>query len=185
MIAGATKTLNVPVRVWAIIGHKNAGKSTIIGHLTSQVGSGANGLRRGRNAAYEEILLRGGGYLYVFARRMAWQEAGIDPPGVETRMKVFARRTQRYSNILPACINVLMALRYDPDNGCPGAKQYLSYFAAAGWSLESLVLLSPTPKQLDYDCFGAPTLYTFDATIDLHHRISWVVGAVRNHFGWA
>jgi hypothetical protein len=47
------------IRVWAVIGDGDTGKSTVIGHLISQLGQGSGGLR--------QVLLRGGG-IFRFTR---------------------------------------------------------------------------------------------------------------------
>ncbi len=167
---------NTQVRFWAIIGPPQVGKSTTIGHLTSQLGRGPGGIR--------EVLLRGGGYLTIFGRRMAWQEKGDGPDKVVKLINEQVRRLQSHNpNISISFFNVLMALRFDSENGCPDGHEYLSHFVQHDWLIESLVLLSPDDKHYHYHRFGAPILYIHNSNIDF--EISQMVGKVRNHFGWA
>ena len=164
------------VRVWAVLGDKNAGKSTVISNLISQRGRGQGGFRH--------VSLRGGGRLYLYARRMAWQEAEKGPKDVIAAVHAMGRG---YVST-PGWVNVLMALRYKPDNGCPGGDEYLEAFAEQAWFIESLVLLDYDRKaHAAYHYFGAPTLELPGSSAFARdpRKHAALAGAVRNHFGWA
>jgi hypothetical protein len=165
------------IRLWAVIGDANTGKSTAIGHLTSQLGRGDGGIR--------QVLLRGGGYLTLFARRMAWQEAKRNPREVVKLVNQQARRL-RASNppISSSWFNVLCALRVDAVYGFPAGHEYLSHFVEQGWELENLVVMSPDQRSYHYHRFGAPMLELHDSAAPAM-EIGWMVGQIRNHFGWA
>jgi hypothetical protein len=172
------------VRIWAILGADSVGKSTTIGHLIGDFGKGRGGLRPGPGGM-RQVLLRGGGYLTVFSRRTSWQEAGEPPEGVVKFIRQqnlqFERRGGR--RIVAAYFNVLTALRTDRLGRFPPAEDYLSHFVKQDWHIESLALLSPTDADEGlYHRFGAPTCYVYDSC-DI--QIGWMVGQVRNHFGWA
>jgi hypothetical protein len=168
------------VKLWAILGDPRTGKSTIIGNLVSQTTRGPGGFR--------DVLLRGGGYLRVFALRQACQEARRSP---EALVGLIAERALGLMRSRPAIsvsrVNVLLALRFAETNGYPPGHQYLSFFVQHGWSIESLVLLNYEDRHEFYHYFGAPTYDLLDSARLLQnpfHR-EWIVGQVRNHFGWA
>jgi hypothetical protein len=169
------------VRVWAIVGDRDAGKSTTISYLVSQFGRGQGGFRH--------VLLRSGGFLYVYARRMAWQEAKKQPSEVVQIVNRQAHNLMRAGR--PASIgwiNVLAALHFDPSNGCPSGHEYLSYFADQGWTIESLVLMDYDESRHGfYHHFGVPTFELYDSAAMVRQEAEhgWLVGKVRNHFGWA
>jgi len=173
------------VRVWAVLGDSDAGKSTTIGHLTSRLNQGPVGIVK--------VLLRGGGYLHIYGKKMALQEAevypddettpAIDQKGFMTNINDRAAELQHNPTISAGYFNILIALRFNQVNNYPCGLDYLSSFVEKGWSIESLVLLSPTPEQQEeYGRFGAPTLSVDNSrNIEINH----MVGQVRNHFGWA
>lgn len=169
------------VRVWAIIGDANSGKSTMIGHLTSHFGATDNGLKSGRADRFCNVLLRGGGLRRVWSRRMAFQEAGLDPSAAADMI------LERQNQDKP--LNILISLRHSSHNGFPGAETYLSSFLKRGWSLSSLVLMGPTPDIDTYLEFGSPTLAVWPRQfLDKSENIEEIglrVGQIRNHFGWA
>jgi hypothetical protein len=82
-----------------------------------------------------------------------------------------------------------MALRLDAANNCPTGHVYLSHFVNEGWLLESLVLMDfrHEDRRDFYHNFGAPTLdLAHSARMARNpHQHEWMVGQVRNHFGWA
>jgi hypothetical protein len=168
-------------RVWGVIGKGNTGKSTVIGNLISTLGRGAGGFRH--------IRLRGGGYLYVYARRQSVQEANRSPQQVVADAVRNAGTVQRNSGIAISYMNLLMAIRSDAGiNGHPAATVYLSDFVKAGWTTESLALTDEDEKDRSpYYEFGAPFCEVADATTWVRGPSShqWLVSQVRNHFGWA
>lgn len=172
------------VRLWGVLGAGSVGKSTAIGHLVGDFGRGRNGLRQGRGAAMREILLRGGGYLWLFSRRMSLQEArkypGVVVKDVANQIK---RVRSENPSIEPAYINVLFALRTDQFGNFPRAEGYLSHFIRNDWEIKSLALLSPNAQDRQlYRRFGAPICFVRRSRqIDISHA----VGQVRNHFRWA
>jgi hypothetical protein len=170
------------IRIWAVIGAGNVGKSTTIGHLAGDFGKGQGGLRQTLGGK-REVLLRGGGYLTVFSWRVSRQDAGQSP---DETVKFLKRQSSQFDGDRPiasACFNVLVALRTDRRGNLPVAAEYLSHFVRQGWIVESLALLSPTDRDEDlYHRFGAPTCYVYGSR-DI--KIAWMVGQVRNHFGWA
>jgi hypothetical protein len=170
------------VRVWAILGDPGTGKSTTIRYLISQQTTGPGNIR--------DILLRGGGYLRLYASRRASQEARKSPEDVIKLIKEKGRRLTHGRPRLSICwLNVLMALRFDAANGCPPGHQYLSTFVEHGWLLESLVLMNyrDQDRREFYHDFGAPTLDLLDSTRMARDpsQHAWMVGQVRSHFGWA
>ena len=177
------------IRIWVILGDPGAGKSTAIGHLTSQFGATENGLRQGPSPDESSVLLRGGGYLTILSRRMAWQEAEKKPQEVVDLILGKARQRQaEVPAISISWFNVLMALRYDAHdqrpNDFPAGYDYLSHFVRQGWFIESLVLLNPNAARYHYHRFGASTYDLYDTTHP-DNQIAWTVGQIRNHFGWA
>jgi hypothetical protein len=162
------------VRVWAVVGPQRAGKSPTIGILTSQGIEGRTNKR--------DVLLRGGGYLRIWAFRQSLQERRREP---EAFIAAVARKARE-----PRYLNVLVALRSDEVNGLPRADGYLRAFWNAGWALQSLVLLEWDNRSIDYEAyarFGVPTLCmaNTEALFQDTGRHAELVGHVRNHFGWA
>ena len=172
------------IRLWAVLGAKSVGKSTTVGHLFGHFGSGANGIDPRRGDDFKKILLRGGGFLYVFARRQSRQEAGKSKQ--QTEMEVLDKIEKlRKTNpaIEPAFINVLLALRTDRYQSRPRAEVYLTYFVNQGWQIASLAVLKPSARDRRlYHRFGAPICYVNNPR---QIGIAHTVGRVRNHFGWA
>jgi hypothetical protein len=171
------------IRIWGVLGAGGVGKSTTVGHLIGDFGKGKGGLRPGPGGI-RQILLRGGGHLTVFGRRSSWQEAKKTPQQVAQIVK---RQCSQISTQNPAItianFNILMALRTDKFRNFPVATDYLSNFVKLGWHIESLALLSPSDTQARlYSRFGAPVCIVNDS---LEIRFGWMVGQVRNHFGWA
>ena len=171
------------IRIWAILGAGSVGKSTTIGHLTGDFGKGQGGLRQTLGGK-REILLRGGGYLTVFSWRVSRQDGRQRP---EDTVSFLKRQSSQFDTsgrpMAAACFNVLLALRTDRKGNFPVAAEYLSHFVRQGWMIESLALLSPTDRdEVLYHRFGAPICYVYGSR-DI--KIGWMVGQVRNHFGWA
>jgi hypothetical protein len=170
------------IRIWAILGAGSVGKSATIGHLAGEFGKGPGGLRQTLGGK-REILLRAGGYLTVFSWRVSRQDARQSP---EETVKFLKRQSSQFDSDRPiagAYFNVLLALRTDRKGNLPVAAEYLSSFVRQGWIIESLALLSPTDRDEDlYHRFGAPICYVYGSR-DI--KIGWMVGQVRNHFGWA
>lgn len=172
------------IRLWAVLGAESVGKSTTIGHLIGHFGKGANGIDPKRGDDFTKILLRGGGILYVFARRQSLQEAEKSEKQTETDM---LNRIKKLRNtnpaIEPAFINVLLALRTDRFQSMPRAEVYLTHFVRRNWQIESLAVLNPTSRDHKlYHRFGAPICYINNPK---KIGIARTVGRVRNHFGWA
>jgi hypothetical protein len=168
------------VRLWAVIGGPATGKSTVIGNLISQLGKGPVWPRW--------VPLRGGGYLQIYARRQSLQEAKRSPEKVVSDTKKTADKLQKSSGFSIGYLNLLLAIRTDKINGLPPATEYLSYFVKSGWSLESLVILDyDETKHSQYYNFGAPTLEHYDTSKMVQDKSQhhWLLGPVRNHFGWA
>ena len=172
-----TKADTFKVRLWAVIGPPDAGKSSTIGTLAGFDGRGAGGKR--------DILLRGGGWLRVHAFRQSVQEAKLDPQASLDRTVTNARRQQGWG--ITAWYNVLLALRSDSVNGLPEADEYLRHYVRNGWVIESLALLDIPDDYEKYARFGAPTAAVRDTKANTKETASrpWVFGEVRNHFGWA
>lgn len=167
------------VRVWAILGESDAGKSTVIGHLVSQYGKGAGGLRVSP--------LRGGGDLRIYARRQSVQEAKRTPDDVIADTYKSAVKLQKKHGIVLANFNLLIALRTDVTNRMPMGHAYLSRFIAEGWDLSSIVVLNyQDTLHAAYREFGAPFLGIEDnGLIENKSMHNLLVSKVRNHFGWA
>lgn len=168
---------NYKVRIFAIIGPDKAGKSTIIRRLTSQSERGAGGTR--------DVLLRGGGYLRIEAFSQSIQEADVSPENFIAKHEKTA--SNREARQFFSYYNMLIALRSDHVNGKPIAKDYLSFFVKNGWILESIVLLSIVDEFDEYASFGVPVLESEHALEYAAEEKSrgWLLGQVRNHFGWA
>jgi hypothetical protein len=168
------------IRVWGVLGEASTGKTAIIGNLVSRLGRGPGGFR--------PVPLRGGGYLQIYARRQSLQEAKRSPEQVVRDTVKVARGLQRKHSISICYLNLLVAIRTDAIHGLPPASAYLSYFVKSGWSLESLVILDYEERKHEkYYAFGAPICEHYFASEMVrngsqHH---WLVGLVRNHFGWA
>jgi hypothetical protein len=84
---------------------------------------------------------------------------------------------------------VLCALRLDPATSSgqtyPAAHEYLSHFVQRDWFIESLLLLAAPANARDlYLRFGAP-IASYDRNAAGNQEINLMVGAARNHFGWA
>jgi hypothetical protein len=178
--SGVSMMNQFKVRVWAVIGEGSTGKSTVIGHLTSKLGRGPGGP--------QFMLLRGGGYLRVHARRQSLQEARITAQSIVRTFKARIANLQKNKGLSIGYANLLVAIRTDKINGLPPATDYLSYFVTSGWDLESIVILDyDGRKHASYHEFGVPTLEVYNSSDwvqdKLQHQI--LVGQVRNHFGWA
>ena len=67
----------------------------------------------------------------------------------------------------------------------PAAHEYLSRFVREKWEIQSLVILDSdiTTDTIKHERFGAPILYC--APRDENKQINWMVGRIKNHFGWA
>lgn len=172
----------VQVRLWTILGEAQTGKSRSVRELASLQ------LRGGR-PTFSDVLLRGGGYIRVYAKRMAWQEDKKMPADsireIERKIAVLTRRLKRK----PVAVNVLSTLRFQPiihSSGltCPAASKYIEAWQDKGWSVESLALMSPDPAGADdhYGELGAPTAWLYESRT---MRIGEMVGTIRNHFAWA
>jgi hypothetical protein len=184
------------VRVWAILGDANAGKSTMITHLASIFGKGETNKREGGSSAGRgdgdhTLLLRGGGYLKIWKRKMALQEARLLPAEfvafIEKRAKATAETKPKIS---PEYYNVLIALRHTAHLSFPAGHEYLSHFASVGWKLESLVTAPPTTNFDLYLKFGVPVCRLIEKSDGEDTKanrvpIGWRAGQIRNHFGWA
>jgi hypothetical protein len=168
------------VRVWAVLGDGSTGKSTVIGNLISQLGKGSGGFRIAP--------LRGGGFLELYARRQSLQEAKRSPEQVVKDTEGLVRRRQTKLGLSFSYLNLLAAIRTDQVNGLPNASHYLSHFVKSGWSLESVVILDfDERKHTQYYAFGAPVCehpYASEWVQD-KSRHHWLMGPVRNHYGWA
>jgi hypothetical protein len=168
------------VRVWAVLGEGATGKTAIIGNLISRLGRGPGGFR--------PVPLRGGGYLQIYARRQSLQEARRSPEQVVSDTLKVARDLQKKHAFSICYLNLLVAIRTDVIRGLPPASYYLSHFVQSGWSLESLVILDyEVRKHFRYYAFGAPICEHYDASDMVRDKAQhhWLLGPVRNHFGWA
>lgn len=179
----------VRVRLWAVIGPPHSGKSTTIGHLAYSVPTTPP--RHNMYAGNRVVALRGGGFLSVFAVPQALQEHNRRLP-VEAANWIENQATELQGQspaINAGWFNVLLALRLVAvtTNGqmYPDGHEYLSYFVRCGWTIQSLFLLNAPQDARDlYRKFGAPISY-FDSTRAENQQINFMVGAARNHFGWA
>lgn len=169
------------VRLWSVIGDAGSGKSTIVGNLVSQFGPGRTHARR--------VLLRGGGYLLVHARRQSLQEANISAKQFIRAMNATAQALQRQHGLTLSYLNVLAAIRTENGvNGLPSAIDYISEFVRASWSIESIVVLDYDERADGrYHSFGAPIYEVNDSSALVRQGVMHqkLVGQVRNHFGWA
>lgn len=175
------------VNIWVVVGDSNTGKSTMIGHLTAQFGATtkANGLKQGSGSRLYTVLLRGGGYLRLWSRRMALQEAGWSP---EFAVRSISKRILRHQPNARSG-NILVALRDVDSNGLPSGDSYLTYFQSQGWSVRSIVLMQGIEDPARYLYLSAPT-YCMKAPHQgvssvIAQQISHRVGQIRNHFEWA
>lgn len=168
----------VQVRLWTIIGEANTGKSTTVKELAGLPATGA--------ATFKYVPLSGGGLLNIYAKRMAWQENKKTPEQSVEEIKDKCGRLVGPKRHKPFYINVLSVLRFEaithPDGTvCPSAYEYLRHWADAGWSIESLVLLSPGIGARDsYGTLGVPFVEVDSAAL----AIPDMVDRVRAHFGW-
>lgn len=181
------------VRLWAVLGADSSGKSTTVGHLVGDFGRGGNGVSPNRGEEFKEVLLRGGGYLYLYSRRQSVQEAKKTAEEiVDIVSKASAKQASIRPTMSPMYSNVLLSLRTDTKTGLPVAAHYLDHFIRRGWLIRSLALLSPRDAGRElYRSYGAPICYVRGAgrisvgSLRGQARISYMVGQVRNHFGWA
>jgi|JI7StandDraft_1071085.scaffolds.fasta_scaffold233266_2 GTPase SAR1 family protein len=180
------------VNVWAIVGDSGAGKSTMIGHLTAQFGATKkpNGLRPGPARKHYTILLRGGGFLRLWSRKMALQEAEWSPEFAVGEISNHILRHHRGAT----SGNILIALRDVDSNGFPEGHEYLNYFQSQGWTVRSLVLIQKTEDPSEYWSVGAPVCFMNSAEQlkpepdnlqAFSEQIAHRVGRIRNHFEWA
>ncbi len=173
------------IRLWAVIGGTQAGKSTTIGHLAYSVPV-TTGIHLA--AGFRQVLLRGGGRMRVYAIPQALQEHNRRTPEetVTLALEIIASQIQDEPT---ACLNLLIALRLRPVSSggvvYPAGHEYIAHFVRNGWQLESLALLSPSnADEITYQHFGAPLL-RYDTNAPENREINLMVGMVRNHFGWA
>jgi hypothetical protein len=165
------------IRLWAVIGPPNSGKSSVVGAMVSQSGRGRGGAR--------DVLLRGGGWLYIHAYRRSVQEADRSPAFSADKIEKAAASLDQKTPI--AYYNVLLALRSDSIGGHPTAAGYLSHYVRSGWDLQSLILLDMSAEYWRYARFGVPTYDLQNSTELTANSLqrNWVFGQARNHFGWA
>jgi hypothetical protein len=165
-------------RIWAILGEQSSGKSTIVAGLSSHSSGGP--------VTFRDVLTRGGGFLRILAFRQSLQEAKITPDKLLIKISKKCVELER-AGITPSFVNVLIALRLQPARGCPGGASYLNELTRAGGKVEALVVLNYEDRYENYHDFGAPVCCITDTESYLrkeHHR-GWLIGQVRNHFGWA
>jgi hypothetical protein len=116
------------------------------------------------------------------------QEKGASPERVLKEIKnIVESAKSRRPAIEPVFVNVLVTLRFESTSKCPSGVQYLNEFVSAGHELRSLVLLNYDDKFEHYHNFGVPVLNVEDSKNYLakeEHR-GWLIGRVKNHFGWA
>ncbi|MES4993878.1 hypothetical protein ABVB70_26660 [Agrobacterium radiobacter] len=164
------------IRVWAVVGPHNSGKTSVIGALTSQ--------KSGRGYA-RDILLRGHGWLYMHAFSRSVQEANrTEELSIH---KIEAAAVASHARHPIAFYNVLLALRSDQYRGLNPGHKYLAAYANAGWELQSIILLEDEDEYKNYARMGVPTAIISNTVSDTANPASrnWVFGAARNHFGWA
>lgn len=171
---------NYKVRLWAIVGESEVGKSPTIRSLISCPTSTSI-----RPPSTSQVLLRDGGYLDIFAKVQAVQEARWTTADAVREVKTYASKIEGKSPPISAgFINVLFALRFHPivdlKTTYPGAHDYLSAFVDAGWELQRIVLMAPEESYDDLSRFGASTCW-----IDDSRNAAEANGRIRNHFGWA
>ncbi|CAH0142900.1 hypothetical protein SRABI05_00342 [Agrobacterium fabrum] len=164
------------IRVWAVVGPHNSGKTSVIGALTSQ--------KSGRGYA-RDILLRGHGWLYMHAFSRSVQEANRTEELSIHKIEAAAAASHARHPI--AFYNVLLALRSDQHRGLNPGHKYLAAYASAGWELQSIILLEDEDEYKNYARMGVPTAIIANTVSDTANPASrnWVFGAARNHFGWA
>ena len=180
------------LNVWVIVGDSDAGKSTMIGHLTAQFGATdkPNGLRSGPASRPYTVLLRGGGFLRLWSRKMALQEARWSP---EIAVAGISKRILGHQRNATAG-NILIALRDVDTNGLPEGYKYLNHFQSQGWTIKSLVLIQKVKNPSAYLAVGAPVCF-MDPPEQVKpeqvkpqvfsEQIAHRVGQIRNHFEWA
>ena len=175
------KTAPFSVHVWAIVGEGNSGKSISIGYLISLLGRGRADMRH--------VLLRGNGFLLLHVRKQSLQEANRTPQEVVNEIISRGRKLQKDAHLKNmGRLNVLLAIRSDRINEFPAGDDYISYFNDVGWKMESIVLMDyDHTKHAKYHSFGVPTYELYNSSQfvrkQVHH--GWMVGQIRNHFGWA
>lgn len=164
------------IRVWAVVGPHNSGKTSVIGALTSQ--------KSGRGFA-RDVLLRGNGWLFIHAFSRSVQEAGRTEALSIQKIEQAAAASNARSPI--AYYNILLALRSDQYRGLNKGYDYLAAYVKAGWVLESVILLEDVNEYYNYARMGAPTALIENTVANASHssRRNWVFGEARNHFGWA
>lgn len=164
------------IRVWAVVGPHNSGKTSVIGALTSQ--------KSGRGHA-RDVLLRGHGWLYMHAFSRSVQEAGRTEDTSIQKIESAAASSHARQPI--AFYNVLLALRSDQFRGLNPGHKYLAAYASAGWELKSIILLEDEGEYKNYARMGVPTAIISNTVLEMAKSASrnWVFGAARNHFGWA
>ncbi|WP_320196404.1 hypothetical protein RMR10_009655 [Agrobacterium rosae] len=164
------------IRLWAIVGPHNSGKSSLIGALTSEKRCSGHG---------RDVLLRGNGWLHIHAYSQSVQEGDYTEASSIKRIEDAAAASHARHPI--AYFNVLLALRSDVYKGLNQGYKYLAAYTAAGWDIESIIMLDIPDQYNDYGRMGAPTAIinesTANSAIDLQRN--WVFAEARNHFGWA
>jgi len=173
------------IRVWAIIGGQNSGKTTVIRHLiSSYILTEDNVVQVSKKRArdYANVLLRGGGTLKLFVRVKSLQEGDDKTRYTPQEFIDLVHKEAKNigdtkdASIRPFYFNVLVSIRSDVDvKGYPPAYSYLSKFESVGWQLESLVLLGPEGEPDSgghytkkfaaplHGRFGAPVLFVHDS----------------------
>lgn len=183
------------IRVWAVIGEASTGKSSIVRNLASikqtyKPRKDEDTILPGGSGHTSHIMLRGGGFIEMYASSQSLQEAGKSPSNFITKHLQKAREKQ--SQRIYQYYNILIALR--AENGIsklPSADQYLIEFIKVNWEIQSLILLqgleSSTAEFKKYAHFGAPLCEIENSTEFLQDepKRNWVFGQARNHFGWA
>lgn len=173
--------MGTEVRLWTILGESKTGKSRVVGDLASRPGRGRPG--------FADILSRGGGYIHVYCKKMAWQEDRKLPHESVAEIRSKLATMKRALGSPPAVVNVLSTLRFDHidhSNGlrCPAGHAYLNAWISEGWELASIVLMSPDRDRSQdfYRLYGAPTAWIYESR---QMAVGKMVGSVRNHFSWA
>ncbi|MGO7634458.1 hypothetical protein [Rhizobium johnstonii] len=164
------------IRVWAVVGPHNSGKTSVIGALISQ--------KRGLGHA-SDIMLRGGGWLHIHGFSRSIQEAGRTETKSIQKIENAALSSSARQPI--AYYNVLLALRSDIYNGFNKGHHYLAAYVQAGWELQSVILLDIPKEYRTYARMGMPTAIIEDSTANTAYAPyrNWVFAEARNHFGWA
>ncbi|KAB6718011.1 MULTISPECIES: ABC transporter ATP-binding protein [Roseobacteraceae] len=171
------------LRIWVIMGESEAGKSTLIGHLTGQFGKSDNGLKR-NGTDFSNVPLSGGGLLKLFSMRCALQE---NPRGKECPVGALAYIRKKFEKKgLVQHSNCLLALRLNDGEGQGAGFEYLDYFIGQG-DVEVMSIVTLGAKDCDVDKaleYGIPTLALANWQ-DCQRSILVSIAAVRRHFGWA